>query len=158
MRCSIANRRASCIDCQRRKVKCDRASPCGNCLKYGRECKQPDVHREPRRQRRARENATIADLRERIRVFEKSLAELRRHIPAGDIPDNVKLHFDSDPGTSGSEHSEVDSQLRDSMGRLFMGDGKSRYISGSSWANLANDVCTCFCRKRRTMLISVLGG
>ena len=28
----------SCLECRRRKLKCDRSSPCSNCLKHGRTC------------------------------------------------------------------------------------------------------------------------
>lgn len=28
----------SCLECRRRKLKCDKSQPCGHCLKNGREC------------------------------------------------------------------------------------------------------------------------
>lgn len=28
----------SCLECRRRKLKCDKQSPCANCLKFSREC------------------------------------------------------------------------------------------------------------------------
>jgi hypothetical protein len=42
----------SCVTCKRRKVKCDRKSPCANCVKAQIQCKYPPPGRAPRQPRR----------------------------------------------------------------------------------------------------------
>ena len=42
----------TCVTCKRRKVKCDRISPCGNCIKAQIPCKYPPPGRAPRQPRR----------------------------------------------------------------------------------------------------------
>jgi hypothetical protein len=42
----------TCVTCKRRKVKCDRISPCSNCVKAQIQCKYPPPGRAPRQPRR----------------------------------------------------------------------------------------------------------
>ena len=37
----------SCAECRRRKAKCDRLRPCGNCTRFGRDCSHESVTRTP---------------------------------------------------------------------------------------------------------------
>ncbi|RAL12591.1 Zn(II)2Cys6 transcription factor [Aspergillus homomorphus CBS 101889] len=61
----------SCVLCQQRKIKCDRKSPCGNCLRAGADC----VLATRQRRRRFAER----DLLERLRHYEDLLRH--NHIP-----------------------------------------------------------------------------
>jgi transcriptional regulatory protein GAL4 len=38
---------SSCAECRRKKARCDRAKPCGNCVRFGRECSHEKVSRTP---------------------------------------------------------------------------------------------------------------
>jgi hypothetical protein len=120
-----------CVTCQRRKVKCDRRDPCTRCLKSGEECTQPEVHRAPRRPRRT-DDANVLD---RVRQLENSLEQMRTLIANG------KRAQDDGDGNSRNNPDET-GILEDSVGRLIIDDEKTRYISGSSWANLADQVRT----------------
>jgi hypothetical protein len=123
-----------CVACQRRKVKCDRKDPCTRCLKSGQECTQPEAHRAPRRPRRT-EDATVLD---RVRQLEKSLLQMR-NIVAKSKQAQDQTPKDIGDLQHGGEETKI---LEDSVGRLIVDDEKTRYISGSSWANLADEVPT----------------
>lgn len=58
----------SCLACQRRKVKCDRRSPCGNCVKHQVTC-VPPVKQARQRRRRFPER----ELLDRLQIYENLL-------------------------------------------------------------------------------------
>jgi len=117
--------RHPCTSCQRRKVKCDRLLPCTGCLTHGQECQQPVAQRAPRRARRTRDDT----VHQRMRQLEMSLEEIR----------DTVVRNETNPVAAGT--IVVDGSLpEDSAGKLILEDGKSRYVSGSSWENLTNEV------------------
>lgn len=67
-RISDSRRSLACVLCQQRKVKCDRKSPCANCLKFKAEC-IPAALNPRQRKRRFPER----ELLERIRKYEDLL-------------------------------------------------------------------------------------
>ncbi|RKK96220.1 hypothetical protein BFJ68_g14482 [Fusarium oxysporum] len=59
----------SCLRCHRRKIRCDKARPCGACSRLGAVCTYPPAHRQaPRRAR-----STIKDITTRLTSLESSL-------------------------------------------------------------------------------------
>jgi hypothetical protein len=60
----------ACVLCQRRKVKCDRKSPCANCIKTQAQC-TPAILAARRRRRRFPER----ELLERLRKYEDLLGQ-----------------------------------------------------------------------------------
>lgn len=60
----------ACVLCQQRKVKCDRKSPCANCVRSEVECVQGHLAQRPRR-RRFPERALL----ERLRKYENLLRQ-----------------------------------------------------------------------------------
>lgn len=62
----------SCVLCNRRKVRCDRRSPCSACLRGGRQCVFPDASDQSRRRGRPRKT-TIADVASRVSDLERSI-------------------------------------------------------------------------------------
>ncbi len=116
--------RHPCASCQRRRVKCDRLSPCTNCITHGQECKQPDSRRAPRKPRKP----TNASVLERVRQLEHTLEHLKSQTqPTAQTPA-------TSPETRSPEPKE------DDPGRLLIENNQSRYVSGSSWANVAEKV------------------
>lgn len=63
----------NCLACKRRKVRCDRKQPCGNCVRRGAECVFPTSGRVPRRI----ERETTTD-RSRHRGRSQLIGRLRR--------------------------------------------------------------------------------
>lgn len=133
---SSAVSRHPCVTCQRRKVRCDRNNPCTRCLRSGQECKQPEAFRAPRRPPR-KQQANVLD---RVRQLEDSLEQVRHlvsHVP------QVKAKSDEVGGGVEVRVEEVEikqEKVEDSLGRLIIEEERSRYVSGSAWANLANQV------------------
>jgi hypothetical protein len=123
--------RHPCVSCQRRKVKCDRKSPCSRCLATGQDCRQPETRRAPRRARRA----VPGLVSEKLRQLEKSLDEVRAAVLSGK-PEETGETAETTPIASEGQSQSLDN----SLGRLIIEDENSRYISSSSWANLADQV------------------
>jgi hypothetical protein len=65
---TLVNR--SCNDCNRRKVRCDKRSPCDNCLRLGFDCTFPPPGRKPR-EKPTRSNK--AALISRLSLLEKEV-------------------------------------------------------------------------------------
>jgi hypothetical protein len=128
---TTAESRHPCVSCQRRKVKCDRKSPCSRCLATGQDCRQPETRRAPRRARRA----VPGLVSEKLRQLEKSLDEVRAAVLNGK-PEETGETAETAPIASEGQSQSLDN----SLGRLIFEDENSRYISSSSWANLADQV------------------
>lgn len=91
----------SCVTCRRRKVRCDKRMPCGNCRKARISCIFPAPGRAPRRPRPRDPNAPPkqtsereAELIKRLRKLEGIVEELSgqieveaRHSGSGDSPE-----------------------------------------------------------------------
>lgn len=60
----------ACETCQRRKVKCDRSFPCGNCVKADLQC-----HAAPLQPRQRRKRFPERELLERLRRYEGLLRD-----------------------------------------------------------------------------------
>lgn len=120
-----------CTVCQRRKVKCDRLSPCTNCLTHGYDCTKPESRRAPRKSRRKNDSSVLDRLRQLEDTLEKMRAQSALGIQQHDVPSPERM---SGTGTRESAPKEED------PGHLVIQDDQSRYVSGSSWANLAEKV------------------
>lgn len=62
----------SCVTCRRRKVRCNKRSPCSNCLKAGTDCIFPPPGRAPRKSKRPPD----AELLNRLRRLEGVIEHL----------------------------------------------------------------------------------
>lgn len=58
---------ASCLECRRRKLKCDKLAPCTNCTRYKRDCLYLAPGTDPNSQQK------LADLKEKMGALERSL-------------------------------------------------------------------------------------
>ncbi|KAM5358154.1 hypothetical protein ACJZ2D_015542 [Fusarium nematophilum] len=127
----------SCTECCRRKVKCDRLHPCGNCVKGRSDCVFPKSRRTPARQKRATRN--------RDEELLKSLRRLERRLQSREIPESTQGPIVVDDGRSeermrlGEETSEV-TVKREESGRLVLDHDRSRYISNNFWASMSREI------------------
>lgn len=80
----------SCLLCQQRKVRCDKAKPCGNCVKAGVDCRVIPPQPPRRRKKRVPER----DLVERLRRYESLLTQAG--VEFDGLGPDVKI---VDPGT-----------------------------------------------------------
>lgn len=60
----------SCVTCRRRKVRCNKRSPCSNCVKAGIDCVFPPPGRAPRKSKRPADAALLSRLRRLEGVIE----------------------------------------------------------------------------------------
>lgn len=60
----------SCVTCRRRKVRCNKRSPCSNCVKAGIECVFPPPGRAPRKSKRPPDAELLSRLRRLEGVIE----------------------------------------------------------------------------------------
>lgn len=76
----------SCVTCRRRKVRCDRRTPCSNCATANVDCHYPVSYRAPRREhqtvlKRAEGKPRQSELLERISRLEGILETLNIQVP-----------------------------------------------------------------------------
>lgn len=135
----------SCIRCFERKVKCDKLSPCSNCVKSKTEC----VFRVPpaprRRKKRPQEEVLLA----RLKKCEDLLKSKGISIDSPDAPTQS-----SGAATEGTASSQIspEAQLLASNATSFFGDrasekpgqliidhGKSRFLENTLWTSVSEE-------------------
>ena len=122
----------SCTLCRRRKVKCDRSSPCGNCQRVGAECIAYTPSRAPRgRQGGRKRKRDESQLLERLAKLEAMVEDIegQEEATAGKqekplVADaNTAKRLEADERLSTTRASEMD-----------------RYMASSFWVNLTNEI------------------
>ncbi|KAL4902012.1 hypothetical protein BDW74DRAFT_187023 [Aspergillus multicolor] len=71
----------SCVECRRRKIKCDRQRPCSYCVKVRINCKYPASRRD-NLNKETRDD--VAVLESKVLALEKRLAEFEGHVSGKD--------------------------------------------------------------------------
>ncbi|KAL4745746.1 hypothetical protein BDW72DRAFT_198337 [Aspergillus terricola var. indicus] len=94
----------SCLECRRRKIKCDRSHPCSYCVKVRISCKYPAL-------RRAGEDndalSRVASLESKIVALEKRLAEVEEPSLSGSAPHSkLSARHGGDNRGHGTNYSE----------------------------------------------------
>jgi hypothetical protein len=121
----------SCLSCRKKKKKCNRIYPCNNCQRLGNEC----VFTQRRVSARQKPSAM-----ERLRHLESIVGRLRSDLHVDplladkDGPDDSLANPCHQPSPSNTSDLEAE------FGRLAIADGRSRYVVGSFWASLADEV------------------
>lgn len=148
----------SCTTCRKRKVRCDKKHPCSNCHKAGIECIFPRPGRAPRRSKKPPDSELLA----RLRRLEGVVQSLGKGVDGEDLsPDHAEGGEGRNAGegdatnpqgnsgrpqgatlrcTSGRKALTDTTGLEKEMGRLVVGDGRSRYMSNNFWASLTSEV------------------
>jgi hypothetical protein len=138
----------SCAVCRTRKVRCDRRSPCSNCLRANIACVYPTPNRPPRWARRfeASSSATGAALGAASNVpgaeddqegFDRAMSRLQNlenlvHELRGELKQKLTAGSSSEDGLSG---------VHNQFGRLVLHDAsRSRYVSSGFWAQINDEV------------------
>ncbi|MCJ1293134.1 hypothetical protein MMC34_004687 [Xylographa carneopallida] len=117
-----------------------------SCTTSGIECIFPRPGRAPRRSKKPPDSELLA----RLRRLEGVVQSLGKGADGEDLVSEENRHEESEeplyelgqpPGCKKRDkNSDTTSGLEKEMGRLFVGDGKSRYVSNSFWANLTTEV------------------
>lgn len=102
----------SCLECRRRKLKCDRTSPCSNCTRHGRDCLFIASTLNSGTQRR------IAELKERVGCLERSLEnDIARQVasdadlPLAGLPTAADEFSDADDLADADADDKSDTEL-----------------------------------------------
>ncbi|RAH49093.1 putative C6 transcription factor [Aspergillus brunneoviolaceus CBS 621.78] len=151
----------SCVTCRRRKVRCNKRSPCSNCVKAGIECIFPPPGRAPRKSKRPQD----AELLSRLRRLEGVIEHLneKRTASLSDTPspgqsrsENVSTQGPPAPHAGPGDGdgcplmldaANVDPRrpmptrnMEHEFGRLVIDEGRSRYVSNRFWASLGDEI------------------
>ncbi|KAI0390615.1 fungal-specific transcription factor domain-containing protein [Xylariaceae sp. FL0594] len=104
----------SCVTCRRRKVRCDKHMPCGNCRKAGIQCTFPGPGRAPRRPRPKDPNAPPKQTSEREQELLKRLRKLESIVEdlSGQLEFDTSKHGPSGDLSEAATDSATDSERR----------------------------------------------
>ncbi|KAG1901834.1 uncharacterized protein F5891DRAFT_233052 [Suillus fuscotomentosus] len=144
----------SCNECKRRKIKCDRAQPCGPCTRRGEQSKcqwrtlepvDKYVTRTEYEELKNRSKAEYDELKSRLDHLESVVARLfpppagPANVPMYSIPADISGASSSDNVTSyHSAHSSAGQALYVASSSSFTQDpGKSQSYAGSSSPHIA---------------------
>ncbi|KAJ5374022.1 Transcription factor [Penicillium concentricum] len=154
----------SCVTCRRRKVRCNKRSPCSNCTKSGIDCVFPPPGRAPRKSKRPPD----AELLSRLRRLEGVIDHLRGSgnteaasastgAPSSTTgsstvrsehtaPTSVSTEPPNQADRSVCPFEESDpkklapNKFENEFGRLVIDEGRSRYVSNRLWASLGDEI------------------
>ncbi|KAI1772142.1 fungal-specific transcription factor domain-containing protein [Hypoxylon cercidicola] len=120
----------SCVTCRRRKVRCDKFMPCGNCRKAHIQCVFPAPGRAPRRPRAKDPNAPPKQTSEREIELMKRLRKLESIVE--DLSGQIEVETARHPSLSagGSPETVVDG-AQDKERRRQSGFAYSENLPGS---------------------------
>ncbi|KAI0129379.1 fungal-specific transcription factor domain-containing protein [Hypoxylon sp. NC0597] len=108
----------ACVLCQNRKIKCDRKTPCSNCIKANVAC-TPSTPAPARKRRRPNQ-----DLQQRLARCEELLSEYATAKPAA-------------PSSTGSPNQD---DTWKPLGKLVIDDGSVRFIDSFLWASIHSEL------------------
>ncbi|KAI0852163.1 fungal-specific transcription factor domain-containing protein [Daldinia vernicosa] len=108
----------ACVLCQNRKIKCDRRTPCSNCIKANVSC-TPSTPAPARKRRRPNQ-----DLQQRLARCEELLSEYATAKP---------------PAPSSIESPTQDESWKP-LGKLIVDDGGVKFIDSFLWATIHSEL------------------
>lgn len=135
----------ACAICRRRKVRCDKGRPCGNCVRMHTDCVYLPTQPRQRRSQSRRQREML----ERLRKLEGMVAGMdlagqdQAHSASSSPPGNGNF------GGSPSPSLDAIGQLSESFGRLEVREGRSMWFS--------NGLMAAFHAEVRNPLRPVLG-
>ncbi|KAL8941807.1 MAG: hypothetical protein Q9216_002045 [Gyalolechia sp. 2 TL-2023] len=138
----------TCTLCRRRKVRCDRASPCGNCVKAGVDCFPSSLSHAPRGRQGGRKRKPKHELLERIANLEglvksvqaqpedhgANISGLHDTSSATSLEYPLNRHFALHTEADGSATDQNDHDSKHATSPL------ERYLGGSFWATLGQEI------------------
>ena len=167
---TLASKLRSCVICRKRKVRCDKQSPCSNCSRANVACVFPSTNRPPRWARRlerltndaAASNALspqgtdpgVGRVMDRVRNLECLVKQLRGQLKQAQAAASSAGGASSEATSPGSSAQDPDaehqrglspaattSSVQKQFGRLVLQDAsRSRYISSAFWSRVNDEV------------------
>jgi hypothetical protein len=157
----------SCLVCRRRKVKCDKQSPCSNCRRANIPCVLPSKDRPPKWARRhaaalsAEEppgtSSGVSRVTDRLLTLENLVKELRGQLEEARSTGGGSSGVGS-PENAGEDETHRDQReqsplsnagsIQKEFGRLVLQDASSsRYVSSGFWSRVNDEVSEHFVTK-----------
>ena len=140
-----ANRRSgnllSCTNCRKRKVKCNKTSPCSACERSGLPCVFPNRARLPRG-RTGGSKTTNVELLRRLNKLEELLEKANHDGKPGPARISSAPAFQAksrDPVVR-PELSPIDTSVSVPISPTVADEAFNRYISSNFWKNLTHEV------------------
>ena len=160
----------SCVTCRRRKVRCNKRSPCSNCVKAGIDCIFPPPGRAPRKSKRPPDAELLSRLRRLEGVIQHlsektgengaSFSASPTQVTPPTFPSSTSSATVASTATTATaalstevkplngdcpfEASDpkklVTGKFENEFGRLVIDEGRSRYVSNRLWASLGDEV------------------
>ncbi|KIW93273.1 uncharacterized protein Z519_05878 [Cladophialophora bantiana CBS 173.52] len=145
----------SCIRCFERKVKCDKQSPCSNCVKSKVECTFRIPPAPRRRKKRTQEDLLLARLKKCEELLKSKGIDIDTEVTSTVASTSTVLESPSStqPISTPQQHSpsteSVIAKQREifaayppelqKSGQLIVDQGKSRFIENPLWASLSDE-------------------
>ncbi|SPO06952.1 uncharacterized protein DNG_09646 [Cephalotrichum gorgonifer] len=126
-----AQRVLACVLCQHRKIKCDRNTPCSNCVKGNVRC-TPSTPAPARKRRRPNQ-----DLQERLARCEELLKSYAS-AASGETPGG-NLTNPSDPAFIGNT-AFAEPSAWPPAGKVVVEDGSTRYVDSVVWTSIHDEL------------------
>ena len=156
----------SCVTCRRRKVRCNKKTPCSNCVKAGIQCIFPPPGRAPRKVKRPQDAELLSRLRRLEGVIEHLSEKKTSSAPHSSETPSPRLQQHSEnppapPVQPQAPQHEGDGDgcpllldaakldptrpiaqrnVEHEFGRLVIEESRSRYVSNRFWASLGDEV------------------
>ncbi|KAI1098360.1 putative C6 transcription factor [Jackrogersella minutella] len=132
----------SCLICRQRKVKCDRHTPCSNCVKAEKQCSFiPPVRGKRKRTRPRREG-----LHARLKRYEDLLKSFGANVEPSEELDDSDSETASRPDVEMDRNGEPQNKsqrdpfgLEESKPKLITKEGTSSYFESAPWSNLGDE-------------------
>ncbi|KAK4866232.1 hypothetical protein LT330_008573 [Penicillium expansum] len=136
----------SCMECRRKKVRCNKKQPCSACLKANEDCVFPEYDPHPRKRKRR----VNTELLSRLGKLEDLVQTMSTNIYGG-----IEQHDDGGPdgnenngsellqhGTYSTPKSSVTKHTlaNDVLDRLVVNKERSRYVSNEFWVMLSDEI------------------
>lgn len=133
----------SCVTCRRRKIRCNKHHPCSNCVKARVECTFPGPGRAPRKTKKAADSELLL----RLKTLETVVKDLGGLPEGSDDSGAARNSAADESGANGkvndkkasAQEGSVDNATEE-MGRLVVGEGRSRYVSHRFWTKFGDEV------------------
>ncbi|KAF7544306.1 hypothetical protein G7Z17_g10061 [Cylindrodendrum hubeiense] len=130
----------ACVLCQHRKIKCDRNTPCSNCLKANVTC-TPSIPAPARKRRRPNQ-----DLQERLARCEELLKQYADGsvpsptVQSAQIPSRERDGSQSDVSVTTPTGSESQPPKWKPPGKMVKDDGGVRFMDSYLWASIHEEL------------------
>ena len=140
----------SCVNCRRRKVKCERRDPCANCVRNNIECHFPVTGRLPRRSRDPAARSSPSQRQEqllgRLQRLEALVTELSGQLEDG-VPGASQLMPVGSSRSSASASASADktpltagTEMYEDFGRLVVDQGLGPRVDRGFWSIFCDEV------------------